>query len=592
MDTFTFMPQQKGNLKQQRSAPNLSVETNSMFKYGQFKNEDVSSNMSGGEPAATLPIDIHDTQISTASHQLHVEYKNSNDELMISKMNSSSLITTTAEFMPDPAGKASKPKTTLEALKSAIKRVVEHIVFRILTVILILTDFTLVIIDLSIHECDTNNGLAITSHIIITYFMLEVTARIFYCGRTFFYNWIDIVDMVVVVVSFFTEMVFASLYGLHYCETAMKKSHHTYVKLIVVGRIVRIIRILRILYFMYIQHRHLTSASRKIVSQNKRRFQKDSFDLDLCYITERVIAMSFPSSGLMAFYRNPIHEVVRFFETRHKDHYKIYNLCSERDYDESLFHNRVERICIDDHNVPSLKKMVEFCSDVREWMAADKRNIIAVHCKGGKGRTGTIICVWLIDCGLFHDAKDVLEYFGDRRTDLTVGKMFQGVQTPSQSRYVGYFQKLKQEYCGNLPEKKQLNLISIKIIAIKGVGNGDGSDLSIEIRTAENLIYECHLGASINCQVIKYTDSDSIVINLHQCPVLFDDIKIKFNSTNNKLPKGYDNCPFYFWFHTSFIEDYSLYLSRDEIDNPHKPKLWNIYRENFAIIVAFEGIKD
>ncbi|XP_036360548.1 phosphatidylinositol 3,4,5-trisphosphate 3-phosphatase TPTE2-like isoform X1 [Octopus sinensis] len=590
MDEKALEPSSKSN-NDRNDAPELTAETGRMFKYGQFENEDVSVSAPGGDQAATLSIDIQDTQISTSS-SLHVGFKNGKDELNI-KSTSQPLNASSTKFMPDPAGcKASTPKSTLEAMQLRVQRVVQHIVFRIFTLILILTDFILVIVDLSIYECDTNNGLEITSHIIITYFMLEVGARIFYKGRRFFYNWIDIVDMVVVVASFFTDMIFASIYGINSCGKIMKKDHHSYVKLLVAGRVVRIFRILRILYFMYIQHRHLTSASRKIVSQNKRRYQRDGFDLDLCYITERVIAMSFPSTGLMAFYRNPIHEVVRFFETKHKNHYKIYNLCSERDYDESLFHNRVERICIDDHNVPSLKKMVEFCSDVREWMAADKNNIIAVHCKGGKGRTGTIICVWLIDCGLFQEAKDVLEYFGDRRTDLSVGKMFQGVQTPSQSRYVGYFEKMKQDYNGKLPEKKELNLISIKITAIKGVGNGDGSDLSIEIRTAENLIYECHLGASINCQVIKYTDSDSIMINLHQCPVLVNDIKVKFNSTNKKLPKGYDNCPFYFWFHTSFIEDHSLYLSRDEIDNPHKPKLWNIYRENFAIIASFEDVKD
>ena len=49
--------------------------------------------------------------------------------------------------------------------------------------------------------------------------------------------------------------------------------------------------------------------------------------------------------------------------------------------------------------------MSSFCENVREWMAADKRNVIAVHCKGGKGRTGTIICTWLIDSGLFDEAK-------------------------------------------------------------------------------------------------------------------------------------------------------------------------------------------
>jgi hypothetical protein len=32
-----------------------------------------------------------------------------------------------------------------------------------------------------------------------------------------------------------------------------------------------------------------------------------------------------------------------------------------------------------------LRDMLKFTADVREWMAADSRNIIAIHCKGGKG---------------------------------------------------------------------------------------------------------------------------------------------------------------------------------------------------------------
>jgi PTEN phosphatase family protein len=77
--------------------------------------------------------------------------------------------------------------------------------------------------------------------------------------------------------------------------------------------------------------------------------------------------------------------------------------------------------------------MVRFVKDVEEWFARDSRNVIAVHCKGGKGRTGTMICVWLIRAGLIKDAASSLNYFGERRTDLNVSRKFQGVETPSQA---------------------------------------------------------------------------------------------------------------------------------------------------------------
>ncbi|KAK0064871.1 phosphatidylinositol 3 4 5-trisphosphate 3-phosphatase TPTE2 [Biomphalaria pfeifferi] len=490
-------------------------------------------------------------------------------------------------YISDPAGEPDVPKTNLEKARAKVQSIVENFYFRLFTVIVILLDFILVIIDLSLYECASNDQpLEITSHIIICYFIVEVSARIFVQGKRFFYNVLDWVDFIVVHASFIVDVVFLALSGSGCASTGRVA------QLVVIGRVVRAIRVVRIVYIMIVQHRQVAKATRQMVSQNKRRYQKDGFDLDLCYITERVIAMSFPSKGMMALYRNPVAEVARFFNTKHKGHYRIYNLCSERDYDETLFFNNVERIFIDDHNVPKLREMLDFTVNAREWMSRDSKNVIAIHCKGGKGRTGTIICVWLIDCGLLESAKESLEYFGDRRTDLSKGSTFQGVETPSQSRYVGYYEKLMNIYKKQLPPKKVLKLSSIKITGINSVGNGDGSDLFMELRQDSLLIFECNLGTQINCEVLKYTDSDSIVINLKSCPNIQGDIKIMFKTNNKKIPIGYDKCPFYFWFYTSFIEDNHLCIPREELDNPHKPKTHHVFRENFAVELNFEDASD
>lgn len=48
---------------------------------------------------------------------------------------------------------------------------------------------------------------------------------------------------------------------------------------------------------------------REKVSGKKQRFKHEGYNLDLSYVTKRIIAMSFPGEGLAGFYRNPIDQV-------------------------------------------------------------------------------------------------------------------------------------------------------------------------------------------------------------------------------------------------------------------------------------------
>ena len=48
---------------------------------------------------------------------------------------------------------------------------------------------------------------------------------------------------------------------------------------------------------------------RKIVSGKRRRFKDNKYNLDITYITNRILAMSFPASGFEKIYRNNITDV-------------------------------------------------------------------------------------------------------------------------------------------------------------------------------------------------------------------------------------------------------------------------------------------
>jgi phosphatidylinositol-3,4,5-trisphosphate 3-phosphatase/dual-specificity protein phosphatase PTEN len=185
-----------------------------------------------------------------------------------------------------------------------------------------------------------------------------------------------------------------------------------------------------------VKNKNSSSIVKALVSKKKNRFCFDGFDLDLTYITTRIIAMGFPSTSIEGLYRNPLEEVQRFFNTRHPSHYKVYNLCEEKTYSNNLFYKQ-GYFPFKDHEAPPLNLIRPFCDDAKSFLDEDEKNVIAVHCKAGKGRTGTLICCLLLYMKVFDDSDECLQYYGMMRAEN--GK---GVTIPSQIRYVNYFEKI------------------------------------------------------------------------------------------------------------------------------------------------------
>lgn len=71
---------------------------------------------------------------------------------------------------------------------------------------------------------------------------------------------------------------------------------------------------------------HLTASSfiRNLVSKKRRRMLIGGYDLDMSYITDQVLAMSFPAERMRTLYRNPLWQVKAVLEMRHPEHYKVH----------------------------------------------------------------------------------------------------------------------------------------------------------------------------------------------------------------------------------------------------------------------------
>ena len=101
-----------------------------------------------------------------------------------------------------------------------------------------------------------------------------------------------------------------------------------------------------------------------------------------------------------------------------------------------MYHGAVASYPFMDHNPPSFELILPCCAHMHRFLQANPDNVVAVHCKAGKGRTGLIIVCYLLYCGLKNKALFARNFYDTQRCHDK-----RGLTIISQIRYAHYFEK-------------------------------------------------------------------------------------------------------------------------------------------------------
>ena len=192
-------------------------------------------------------------------------------------------------------------------------------------------------------------------------------------------------------------------------------------------------------------------------SGQKNRLIQGKYNLDLTYITPRLIAMGFPSSGIHTIYRNNITDVANYLNENIDKNYLLINV-SENTYDSRKFNGNVLHFNQWlDHHSPPLHLLFELVEKIYAFLFSNHSNIVVVNCNAGKGRTGSLIFSFLLYSGCFSITQDAFDYYSLKRF-----KRGHGLTHASQRRYVEYFFNILQDKQFPIPILRKLKSIKIK----------------------------------------------------------------------------------------------------------------------------------
>uniref|UniRef100_A0A8I3XAF6 Tensin-1 n=1 Tax=Callithrix jacchus TaxID=9483 RepID=A0A8I3XAF6_CALJA len=278
--------------------------------------------------------------------------------------------------------------------------------------------------------------------------------------------------------------------------------------------------------------------------------------LDLTYITERIIAVSFPAGCSEESYLHNLQEVTRMLKSKHGDNYLVLNL-SEKRYDLTKLNPKIMDVGWPELHAPPLDKMCTICKAQESWLNSDPQHVVVIHCRGGKGRIGVVISSYMHFTNVSASADQALDRFAMKKFyDDKVSALMQ----PSQKRYVQFLSGLLS---GSV--KMNASPLFLHFVILHGTPNFDTGGVCRPFLKLYQAMQPVYTSGIYN---VGPENPSRICIVIEPAQLLKGDVMVK--CYHKKYRSATRDVIFRLQFHTGAVQGYGLAFGKEDLDNASK----------------------
>ncbi|OXB70935.1 UNVERIFIED_CONTAM: hypothetical protein H355_005490 [Colinus virginianus] len=159
---------------------------------------------------------------------------------------------------------------------------------------------------------------------------------------------------------------------------------------------------------------------------------EEGYELDLTYITERIIAVSFPADCSEETYLHNLQDVTRMLKSKHGNNYLVLNL-SEKRYDLTKLNPKIMDVGWPDLHAPPLDKVCTICKAMESWMNNNPQRVVVIHCKGNT-KMEKLLCLCFDSADQALDRFAMKKFFDDKVSALMQPSQKSSVESENQNR--------------------------------------------------------------------------------------------------------------------------------------------------------------